>query len=87
MSTSTSRGSAITNVGRDRDIEGEYQHLYEGGFCFHTAKTSFLLPLDEAKRGLAMLAEAGMRKINFSGGEPFLIQGGGEMISSPSPVL
>ena len=55
-------------------------NLYEGGFCFHTAKTSFLLPLDEAKRGLAMLAEAGMRKINFSGGEPFLIQGGGEIL-------
>ena len=53
--------------------------MYAGGFCFHTAKTSFLLPLDEAKRGLAMLAEAGMRKINFSGGEPFLIQGGEEL--------
>ena len=61
-------------------------YLYAGGFCFHTAKTSFLLPLDEAKRGLAMLAEAGMRKINFSGGEPFLIQGGGETLSL-SPAL
>ena len=39
-----------------------------GGFCFHTAKTSFLLPLDEAKRGLTMLAKEGMKKINFSGG-------------------
>ena len=30
-----------------------------------------------------MLAEAGMKKVNFSGGEPFLIQGGkylGEMV-------
>ena len=62
--------------------------MYAGGFCFHTAKTSFLLPLDEAKRGLAMLAEAGMRKINFSGGEPFLIQGGEEVASlSLSPAL
>ncbi|KAM8809658.1 S-adenosylmethionine-dependent nucleotide dehydratase RSAD2 [Eudromia elegans] len=45
---------------------------YRCGFCFHTAKTSFVLPLEEAKRGLAMLKEAGMEKINFSGGEPFL---------------
>lgn len=31
---------------------------YKCGFCFHTAKTSFVLPL-EAKRGLLMLKEAG----------------------------
>lgn len=56
---------------------------YSCGFCFHTAKTSFVLPLDEAKRGLAMLAEADMRKLNFSGGEPFIKDGGrymGELI-------
>ncbi|KAF7669685.1 hypothetical protein LDENG_00142690 [Lucifuga dentata] len=45
---------------------------YKCGFCFHTAKTSFVLPLDEAKRGLKLLKESGMEKINFSGGEPFL---------------
>ncbi|XP_058934768.1 S-adenosylmethionine-dependent nucleotide dehydratase RSAD2 [Kogia breviceps] len=45
---------------------------YKCGFCFHTAKTSFVLPLAEAKRGLLLLKEAGMEKINFSGGEPFL---------------
>ncbi|XP_004436502.1 PREDICTED: radical S-adenosyl methionine domain-containing protein 2 [Ceratotherium simum simum] len=45
---------------------------YKCGFCFHTAKTSFVLPLEEAKRGLLLLKEAGMEKINFSGGEPFL---------------
>ncbi|XP_067873606.1 S-adenosylmethionine-dependent nucleotide dehydratase RSAD2 [Heterodontus francisci] len=45
---------------------------YKCGFCFHTAKTSFVLPLEEAKRGLKLLKEAGMEKINFSGGEPFL---------------
>ncbi|XP_066241950.1 S-adenosylmethionine-dependent nucleotide dehydratase RSAD2 [Saccopteryx leptura] len=45
---------------------------YKCGFCFHTAKTSFVLPLEEAKRGLLMLKEAGMEKINFSGGEPFI---------------
>ncbi|XP_025864951.1 S-adenosylmethionine-dependent nucleotide dehydratase RSAD2 [Vulpes vulpes] len=45
---------------------------YKCGFCFHTAKTSFVLPLAEAKRGLRLLQEAGMEKINFSGGEPFI---------------
>lgn len=32
---------------------------YKCGFCFHTAKTSFVLPLEEAKRGLRLLQEAG----------------------------
>ncbi|XP_007933316.1 radical S-adenosyl methionine domain-containing protein 2 [Orycteropus afer afer] len=45
---------------------------YKCGFCFHTAKTSFVLPLEDAKRGLLLLKDAGMEKINFSGGEPFL---------------
>lgn len=33
---------------------------YECGFCFHTAKTSFVLPIEEAKRGLMMLKDAGI---------------------------
>lgn len=33
---------------------------YQCGFCFHTAKTSFVLPIEEAKRGLKMLKEAGI---------------------------
>jgi len=45
---------------------------YKCEFCFHTNITSFVLPLDEAKRGLHLLQEAGMKKINFSGGEPFI---------------
>ncbi|XP_052001666.1 radical S-adenosyl methionine domain-containing protein 2 [Xyrauchen texanus] len=45
---------------------------YKCGFCFHTAKTSFVLPIEEAKRGLRLLKNAGMEKVNFSGGEPFL---------------
>ncbi|XP_039604789.1 radical S-adenosyl methionine domain-containing protein 2 isoform X1 [Polypterus senegalus] len=49
---------------------------YKCGFCFHTARTSFVLPLEEAKRGLQLLKDAGMEKINFSGGEPFLHQRG-----------
>jgi radical S-adenosyl methionine domain-containing protein 2 len=49
---------------------------YQCGFCFHTAKSSFLLPIEEAKRGLRLLKDAGMVKINFNGGEPFLPEGG-----------
>ncbi|KAL8886015.1 MAG: hypothetical protein Q9215_006214 [Flavoplaca cf. flavocitrina] len=45
---------------------------YECGFCFHTAKISNMLPIDEAKKGLKLLVNAGMRKVNFAGGEPFL---------------
>lgn len=45
---------------------------YSCGFCFHTAKSSTYLSLEEAKRGLRLLVEEGMRKINFSGGEPLL---------------
>lgn len=44
----------------------------ECGFCFHTAKTSYVLPQDEAHRGLRLLREAGMKKLNIAGGEPFL---------------
>lgn len=32
---------------------------YNCGFCFHTAKSSFVLPLDTAKKGLSMLRDAG----------------------------
>ena len=56
---------------------------YSCGFCFHTAKTSFVLPIDKAKEGLTDLARDGMKKINFAGGEPFLIKRGeylGELV-------
>ena len=42
------------------------------GFCFHTATTSYIEPSHRAKTGLTLLKQAGMRKINFAGGEPFL---------------
>ncbi|KAK0742617.1 hypothetical protein B0T18DRAFT_467052 [Schizothecium vesticola] len=42
------------------------------GFCFHTAKTSYVLPQASAHRGLGLLREAGMQKLNNAGGEPFL---------------
>ncbi|KAI1341817.1 hypothetical protein F5Y15DRAFT_413741 [Xylariaceae sp. FL0016] len=44
----------------------------ECGFCFHTEKTSYVASEADMKRGLRLLREAGMRKINFAGGEPFL---------------
>ena len=44
---------------------------FECGFCFHTAKTSYMLPLQDAKRGIKMLKDCGTKKINFAGGEPF----------------
>ena len=45
---------------------------YECGFCFHTDTSGFILPIDDAKRGLRLLKEAGLRKLNIAGGEPFL---------------
>ncbi|KAL7899857.1 hypothetical protein HDV63DRAFT_416562 [Trichoderma sp. SZMC 28014] len=41
-------------------------------FCFHTATTSHIESKDNAKRGLLLLKQAGMKKINFAGGEPFI---------------
>jgi len=41
-------------------------------FCFHTEKSSHVATEEEMRRGLRLLKEAGMRKINFAGGEPFL---------------
>ena len=32
---------------------------YSCGFCFHTAKTSFVLPMEVAKEGMQMLKKAG----------------------------
>jgi radical S-adenosyl methionine domain-containing protein 2 len=45
---------------------------YECGFCFHTEKISSIFSLNEAKRGMKLLKEAGMKKFNFAGGKPFL---------------
>lgn len=38
---------------------------YKCGFCFHTAKTSFVLPIEEAKRGLHLLKQAGNGTFHF----------------------
>lgn len=45
---------------------------YSCKFCFHTAKTSHSLPIEESAKGLRLLKDAGCEKINFAGGEPFL---------------
>lgn len=45
---------------------------YSCGFCFHTAKTSYMAPLADVRTALRKLAEKGMKKINLAGGEPFL---------------
>ena len=42
------------------------------GFCFHTAKTSYVESLPNVKKAMALLKVAGMKKINFAGGEPFM---------------
>lgn len=42
------------------------------GFCFHTATNSYMAPPEDAKRGLWLLRQAGMKKLNIAGGEPFL---------------
>ena len=39
---------------------------YSCGFCFHTAKTSHILSLDEAKIGLRKLKEAGQYQHSFT---------------------
>ncbi|KAL6477941.1 hypothetical protein MHYP_G00137760 [Metynnis hypsauchen] len=84
-STAGQRGPHRVQVTTPRSVNYHFtrQCNYKCGFCFHTAKTSFVLPIEEAKRGLQLLKEAGMEKINFSGGEPFLHQRGvflGEMV-------
>lgn len=42
------------------------------GFCYHTATNSYMAPVSDAKRGLWKLQQAGMKKLNLAGGEPFL---------------
>ncbi|XP_037032413.1 radical S-adenosyl methionine domain-containing protein 2-like [Bradysia coprophila] len=45
---------------------------YSCGFCFHTAKTSYVAQLNDIRIALRKLMLKGMKKINLSGGEPFL---------------
>jgi len=45
---------------------------YSCKFCFHTYTNDDILPFEQIKVGLDMLANRGMKKMNFAGGEPFL---------------
>jgi hypothetical protein len=45
---------------------------YKCGFCFHTETSSYILTHDKAPKGLKLLKEAGMRKLNIASGELFL---------------
>lgn len=51
-----------TTVPRSVNYHFTRQCNYKCGFCFHTAKTSFVLPLEKAKQGLKMLKEAGKQR-------------------------
>ncbi|KAL8794950.1 MAG: hypothetical protein Q9195_002532 [Heterodermia aff. obscurata] len=45
---------------------------YSCGFCFHTAKSSYVAPLEAAQKAMMLLQRAGMKKVNFAGGEPLM---------------
>jgi radical S-adenosyl methionine domain-containing protein 2 len=45
---------------------------YNCRFCFHTNTSSHLATVADAKKALLLFRDAGMEKVNFSGGEPFL---------------
>ena len=45
---------------------------YSCKFCFHTKKSSYVLELPDQLELISRLRSAGIAKINFAGGEPFL---------------
>jgi len=74
----SNRVLALFTKRRQRPVSVNYHYTrecnFECGFCFHTAKTSDVLSLDEAKRGMRLLKDAGTKKINFAGGEPLMLK-------------
>ena len=72
------RASKKTRNAPFRNLVVNYHFLrqcnYSCKFCFHQdiKDDTFVLPLEDAKRGLRLFKENGMTRINFSGGEPFL---------------
>ncbi|XP_032877533.1 radical S-adenosyl methionine domain-containing protein 2 isoform X2 [Amblyraja radiata] len=56
---SRGKSGGRTNIPLSVNYHFTRQCNYKCGFCFHTAKTSFVLPLEEAKRGLKLLKAAG----------------------------
>jgi len=65
---------ADTVVGTPRSVNYHFTRRcnYQCKFCFHTAKTSHMMDMKLALQGITMLHEAGTKKLNFAGGEPFL---------------
>ncbi|XP_063771528.1 S-adenosylmethionine-dependent nucleotide dehydratase RSAD2 isoform X2 [Pseudophryne corroboree] len=63
QNVSATRGKVTQDPGTVKPTSVNYhftrQCNYKCGFCFHTAKTSFVLPIEEAKKGLSMLKDAG----------------------------
>ena len=57
--TSNNDKLSCSTVPRSVNYHFTRQCNYKCGFCFHTAKTSFVLPLEKAKQGLKMLKDAG----------------------------
>ena len=46
---------------------------YACKFCFHTSKSSYVLQIEDQLELISRLRRSGVAKINFAGGEPFLI--------------
>lgn len=59
--TKDQKGGSSTQLTTPSSVNYHFtrQCNYKCGFCFHTAKTSFVVPIEEAKRGLRLLKEAG----------------------------
>ncbi|KAJ1634031.1 hypothetical protein T492DRAFT_903746 [Pavlovales sp. CCMP2436] len=45
---------------------------YACAFCFHSQSNIDILPIEKLLQVVSLLADAGVRKLNFAGGEPFL---------------
>ena len=59
--TSTAAGGSDNEAVVPQSVNYHFtrQCNYKCGFCFHTAKTSYLLEIEDAKRGLKLLKDAG----------------------------
>ena len=72
----TSAESMLSSKHQRKNLVVNYHFLrtcnYACKFCFHTAKTSHVATLEDAKKGMTVLCEHGMTRVNFSGGEPFM---------------
>ena len=70
------QSARVQNVYMYSNLVVNYHFLrtcnYACKFCFHVAKTSRVASAADACRALDVLQRAGMTRVNFSGGEPFL---------------